>query len=194
MKNYVVFNEADFKKRVEICISLLEVDFGLCNMDKVKIDISNRMTRGFGYWMYKVRGREAYKTIKLQFSSRLLDGRFYIKNVDEIILHEVIHYLLFEKTRINHHHDKVFHKYCEKYGTNSNGEIDCKLTELGEKIKKQEQEKRSEKSNHIREPKYNIICEECGHTYTRTRKCKLVDHPNNFKCFCGGSLYVVKNN
>ena len=39
---------------------------------------------------------------------------------------------------------------------------------------------------------YVIKCNKCGHTYTRARKSKAIQHPERYRCgCCGGSLSLV---
>lgn len=40
--------------------------------------------------------------------------------------------------------------------------------------------------------KYAIVCESCGATEYRQRKCKIVTSPKTFSCPCGGKLVVVE--
>lgn len=35
---------------------------------------------------------------------------------------------------------------------------------------------------------YEIVCQKCGVVLTRKRKCELVEHPEHFRCHCGGKL------
>ncbi len=44
-----------------------------------------------------------------------------------------------------------------------------------------------------RAPKYEIVCEKCGRVLYRARKCKITEHPERFRCSCGGKLFLKKN-
>lgn len=40
-----------------------------------------------------------------------------------------------------------------------------------------------------RDPQYTIMCVDCGHTYTRQRKSKIIKKPELYSCHdCGGDL------
>ena len=41
-----------------------------------------------------------------------------------------------------------------------------------------------------RPDKYEIVCKSCGSVRRRARKCKITEHPERFKCTCGGKLVV----
>lgn len=37
-------------------------------------------------------------------------------------------------------------------------------------------------------PKYIIVCAQCGQTFERVRASKLTEHPERYRCKCGGTL------
>ena len=37
--------------------------------------------------------------------------------------------------------------------------------------------------------KYKIVCDKCGHVFTYQRAGKVVQHPEFYKCGCGGKLH-----
>ena len=46
----------------------------------------------------------------------------------------------------------------------------------------------------VREPAYAVKCAKCGSIIRRTRKSKVIQHPEMFRCGkCYGSLYAVAN-
>ena len=40
----------------------------------------------------------------------------------------------------------------------------------------------------IREPKYILVCRECGGEFPRFRASELTRHPERYRCKCGGTL------
>ena len=42
-------------------------------------------------------------------------------------------------------------------------------------------------------PKYTVHCLACGHMYKYNRAGKVIQHPERFRCSCGGRLEVVVN-
>ena len=41
--------------------------------------------------------------------------------------------------------------------------------------------------------KYSVVCKECGKKWAYQRAGKVVQHPEKFKCRCGGKLAVFEN-
>lgn len=44
--------------------------------------------------------------------------------------------------------------------------------------------------NCTKDAKYIIVCKKCGKEIPRSRKSPLTDHPEYYKCKCGGELYL----
>jgi predicted SprT family Zn-dependent metalloprotease len=39
-----------------------------------------------------------------------------------------------------------------------------------------------------RKPKYLVVCRQCGNTFSRQKRSRLVTHPHLYRCKCGGKL------
>jgi predicted SprT family Zn-dependent metalloprotease len=44
----------------------------------------------------------------------------------------------------------------------------------------------------IKNHKYHIKCEKCGHVFYRDRWSKLIERPQDYRCKCGGTLKIIK--
>ena len=42
-----------------------------------------------------------------------------------------------------------------------------------------------------RPARYLVVCRACGRTISRMKRSPLVEHPERYRCRCGGSLYVT---
>lgn len=40
-------------------------------------------------------------------------------------------------------------------------------------------------------PRYTIVCQDCGNTFIRYKKSKLINQIQNYRCGCGGRLEVA---
>lgn len=40
----------------------------------------------------------------------------------------------------------------------------------------------------VKSARYALVCEKCGALITRTRRSKLIDNPDRYRCKCGGRL------
>jgi predicted SprT family Zn-dependent metalloprotease len=40
--------------------------------------------------------------------------------------------------------------------------------------------------------KYILQCEKCNHEFKRTRRSQFVDHPESYRCSCGGKIKRIK--
>ena len=40
----------------------------------------------------------------------------------------------------------------------------------------------------VRPVRYRLVCERCGQEFCRSRRSPLVDHPERYRCRCGGTL------
>ena len=41
--------------------------------------------------------------------------------------------------------------------------------------------------------RYWVVCTRCGHKIPRMKRSPLVDHPERYRCKCGGALRVENN-
>lgn len=42
--------------------------------------------------------------------------------------------------------------------------------------------------------RYLVVCRQCGNQIPRMKRSPLVEHPQRYRCKCGGSLYVLEQN
>jgi predicted SprT family Zn-dependent metalloprotease len=90
-------------------------------------------------------------------------------NVAETIRHELIHVHLLNKNSDEIGHGEKFEMYADKLDTSTYCE-------------------------RFSEPKWWIVCEDCGGRIARYRRSKVVKSPENYECSsCGGRLYVKNN-
>lgn len=40
--------------------------------------------------------------------------------------------------------------------------------------------------------KYLVVCQSCGRQLPRMKRSPLVEHPERYRCSCGGALRVVE--
>ena len=189
--DYVKLTQTNFKGRVRKCIELLFEAEEISNKENnLPIEISTRMTRTNGYFQYrrKIEKKEIiYSPMKLKFTHRLLNGTFTKEYMDEIILHECIHYLLFQLGYHEETHGMIFKRYCRKYG--------CKL-ENGTNRNEYSSIKREEikKVANTNKDKYTITCENGDLSQGRTRASNVTKNPENYRCpNCRGKIIVTQN-
>ena len=155
-KTAVVFSEKDFTKRVEACITSFFATEGI-DVPKIPIEVSYRMSRTLGYFRYR-----ASKPVKLRFSGTLLNGFYTVEHVDEIIKHEVLHFLIFMVGHRNEIHGKIFKSYCRKYN--------CIFDGSSSKMERTELFVPRER----KEKKFIVKCEKCGHEFKREKMSKII--------------------
>lgn len=118
-----------------------------------------------------------YVPTEIMFSERLFDEeeRFIL----ETIHHEMAHYLAVKRTGVAHQHDYIFKSYAMR--------LNCPLSASGGKIPDAEKEAENYR--------YVIRCENCKKIVDlKTRRCKIVNHPEHFRCgYCKGKLIVEQN-
>jgi len=187
-KDFMVLNHKDFTFRVKLCIELLFNKENIEPIQNFPIEVSTRMTRTHGYFQYsRNKKQKTYKALKLNFSHKLLNGSFKNDYVNEIILHEVLHYLVFNLGYYEEKHGYIFQKYCKKYG--------CRLTTGSSSEEYSNKEGNEEQTKKVAcEPsKYTINCS-CGFKANRTRTSKIIQNIKNYRCpTCKGSLSVTQN-
>ena len=195
MKDYIILTENNFKLRVQKCIDLFFEGENLAQKN-IPIEISHRMTRTNGQFEYSRKRNYkngvadiTYNPSKLKFSDCLIDGNYTMSFTDEIIKHEVLHYLVFELGYYTESHGYIFKRYCRKYG--------CRLTsgsnynELSNKPKEEQTTRRV--ANVSKRAKYTIFCS-CGFSTSRSKASKTIKNIENYRCpKCKGGLEVIQN-
>ena len=115
---------------------------------------------------------------KLEFSKDFIENNSDDK-VMEVVLHELGHALVTLQTGENHGHDAIFKQACHRLGTFNDGwRVDFDV-ESGYKP---------------RPAKYKLYCSYCNKwAGDRTRRCKVVDHPDWYRSrCCNAPIKVVK--
>lgn len=138
----------------------------------IPVRINKRLTSTLGRVKYIVRGGRCYNE-SMEFSYKFLDSSS-LDDIMNVIKHECAHYLTTAETQEHHGHDQVFKAMCARIGC-----VNDKTFYTGGDLTDQY--------------KYVITCQKCHKNFTRSRKCKITEHPEDYQCKCGGPLYVVQN-
>lgn len=139
------------------------------NIEKIKIN-TRAKTRFGGCKKYVKKGREHF-LIEIGSALSICDD----KKILEIIIHELLH------TAPNcHNHGMQWKKYAgimnNVYGYNIKRTATYDEIGIDKNI----------------EYRYAIQCEKCGNKIYRQKKSKLVKEYYNYKCSCGGKLYLIE--
>jgi len=175
MTKSIKFTEKDFIARVQMCINIHFKEEGLSTNNIIPITVS-KMTKTMGY--FQSRGNTP---LKLNFSYMLLNGAYDLDNVDEIVLHEVLHYMLHMQGYIRENHGSRFKAICRKHNCSLDGcSSSVQRTENYEEIIK-------------KQSKYIIKCDTCGKLFYKNRTCGLVKNPKGYKHGnCGYGMTRIK--
>ncbi len=46
----------------------------------------------------------------------------------------------------------------------------------------------------VRPVRYLVVCRSCGKSIPRMKRSSLVEHPERYRCKCGGTLFVAQSN
>lgn len=165
-----MLNEQELTKMcIEVC-SRIGADFS------VPVKINKRLTRTLGRikWI-RINGR--VETYVVEFSYHFLETAS-INSIWDVVEHECAHYLVIKETHEPHGHDAIFKTMCGRIGcTNINA-----TTQIETVVPEHEVYK------------YFVFCEECGKLVGKYyRAGKLIQHPDFYRCKCGGRLHVTKN-
>lgn len=117
---------------------------------------------------------------QISISSVLLDERNDETGLKNTIIHEILHTC---KGCLNHKENwkRVAHKVNVAYGYN------IKRTSSASEKGVLEETRPPVPANYV------VECECCGHTYTRTKKSKLITNTKRYRCgVCGGQLFLRK--
>ena len=143
----------------------------------IPVKINKRLTRTLGR-VTCVRTDGIVKSTLMEFSYQLI-ATATIDSIQEVIAHECAHYLVVAETHENHGHDAIFKEMCARINCTNDGTIYHSL------------------SREVPETdvyKYFVICDDCGKIVGKYyRAGKVVQHPDNYSCKCGGNIHVVKN-
>lgn len=189
------WNEETIKKRMLEYVKVAEEYYNkdlTTNFPEVKINESKRITRNFGMFRFK-----NGKSQSLELSRYLLD-KYNDELIDNVIGHEVAHYITFELFGVNHKHDNVFKKVCKnisKLGTEINGSATQKDTDKYIREGYIEPKKEVDKVENPRTIRYIQTCPECNYSwhnaYKIARKDSIKKWTQNWRCKKHGNKLVV---
>ena len=194
-KDYIILSESNFKKRVRLCIDVIFNSEGIEADKTLPILISNRMTRTEGQFEYSwknrynngVREKHSYKATCLKFTSDVLNGTYTVEYLDDLICHEIIHYLLFAKGNYKESHGSIFKLYCRKYNCRLNG-----CSSVPSYSNKESNNQGCAKVAHTKS-KYTIYCD-CGFSTGISRASNATKNISAYRCpKCKGKLNVKQN-
>ena len=171
-KGYVIhmLNEKDLTKMCEEICNRVGYEF------TIPVKINKRLTRTLGRVSW-IKNNGIVKSTLMEISYQLLNTAT-LDSITAVVEHECAHYLVTMETHENHGHDKVFKAMCARIGCTNDGTCYHSLD-------------REVPETQIY--KYFVKCENCGSVGKFHRAGKIVQHPELYKCKCGGSLHVIQN-
>ena len=167
-----MLNEKELTKMCEEICEKVNVKFN------VPVKINKRLTRTLGRVAWTRDTAGIVNNQLIEFSYQLLETATF-DSIYEVVQHECAHYLVIEKTHQAHGHDAVFKAMCAEIGCTNDETIYHSLS-------------REVPETEIY--KYFVKCEDCGAIVGKYHRAgKVVQHPELYKCKCGGDLYIVYN-
>ena len=156
----------------EVCDSQdCQVEVPIIENPRLRTTLGRVMLHGTKSYCYPTR---------VEFSTHLINTGSE-EDIEEVVRHEAAHYIVTQKTKQSHGHDKVFKNMCMK--------LDCKFDTAKTSLNTPAEEK---------EYKYLVKCPDCGITIKGyKRKCKsLYDAENGKSCCpkCGTSRLRIQEN
>lgn len=143
----------------------------------IPVKINKRLTRTLGRVSW-VRINGKVQSTLMEISYQLLSTSTF-DSIYAVIAHECAHYLVNEETHENHGHDAIFKAMCARIGCTNDGSICHSLD-------------REVPETQIY--KYFVVCKECGAIVGKYHRAgKVVKHPENYRCKCGGNLESIMN-
>lgn len=170
----------DLEKCVRECMQELS-SIGITCGNITRLEVNSRAIRRWGQCTTIVYDKQWEKRqYEISISVVLLDER----NPESALKDTVIHELLHSCKNCNGHKGE-WKRLAEKVNR-----------ELGYNIKRcTSPEEKGIKFNTLPKtkggaaPKYFVECSHCGLVYSRTKKTKVIQHPENYRCGrCGGKL------
>ena len=143
----------------------------------IPVKINKRLTRTLGRVSW-IRTNDYVRNTLMEISYQLLTTATE-ESIWAVVAHECAHYLVIEETHENHGHDAVFKAMCARIGCTNDGTIYydlCRTTPESSIFK------------------YFVTCKKCGNIVGKYHRAgKIVQHPDWYKCKCGGDLDVTQN-
>lgn len=124
---------------------------------EIPIRISNKMSRSLGKYVYYDNGVYGIEPVEFSFSGKLVDGRYKAEDVESVIKHEYVHYLVNYRTKKAQGHNEMFRRYCRELNTNGGA-----ITNIKPIVNVPVEEKEEVKEKKKQDFKYEILCTCCG--------------------------------
>ena len=164
----------------------------------LEVKVNGRLKRAIARCFTKViRGKHI--PTKLEFGRPILEVDDY-EIFKQVTLHEIAHAIANKRHQDNCDHDWRFKEVCREIGCTNTGaycsiEYSNALQQAFDKINgtKTKTTTKTTTKPQQQTTKYSVICEKCGHTFHKSRKCDVTEHPEHYKCGCGGKVYVQQN-
>lgn len=160
--NYKIFTIEEFNKRVHLFWDLMiKPEFPEWECVPIEHDIAKRMTRTLGY-AECIEVNNLMIPNSFKFSYSVLDGRYTLDSIQNIIKHEIGHHLEVLRHGKLSGHGVVFHEIAKEFDFTPYAQANnLKHSEIHTSIL-------------MKESKYYLICE-CGHGHYSTIKAKWVN-------------------
>lgn len=143
----------------------------------IPVIINKRLTRTLGRVVW-IRNNNYVRNSSMEFSYEFLLTSS-LDSIKAVVAHECAHYLVIEETHESHGHDAVFKSMCSRIGCTNDGTVYKGISRLVPETQIY---------------KYFVTCEDCGAVVGKYHRAgKVVQHPENYTCKCGGCIKVIKN-
>ena len=140
------------------------------------VKINGRLTRTLGRVVYE--GSVDNVTPKvIEFSKRFVETATP-ESIQEVVKHEMCHYLVSLVTKKRHGHDVLFKMMCNRVGASLNESCAKEIKYMVPIAKTY---------------KYTITCSSCGAENYYSKAGKVVKNADHYQCACGGKLIVTQN-
>ena len=197
-KDYTIFTKVQFLRNVQSTINSIFEKENI-KQSKIELKISTRMTRTRGQFEYSRKYNPAtknyvYNPICLKFSDELLNGTYTAEFVQMVVIHEIIHYLVFVKGYTKETHGRIFQNHCRIHGCWLTTQCSEGVYSSLSKEDNKETQSQTRKRVATKKSKYTIYCTFCGFDTARTRTSSVTKNINNYRCpKCKGKLNVKQN-
>lgn len=196
--NYKIFTYEEFDALVKHWWEIMILkEFPEVKCVPIKHDVHKRRTSNLGKATYK-RVDGGFIPWELSFSFRLLDGRYKLSFVEDIIKHEIGHQLDLLRNGKSSSHGKPFQQIAEEFGFNYSGKANITINDMSEIWEGVVREANKKLY------KYFLVCD-CGSEYKYENRTKIISSiikrgNTKYQCRCHMcksddkfTLYIVKD-
>ena len=175
MRNYVNI-------MLECMHELDDVYLGAYSKNITSITINNRLRRSLGRCKMIGGGRE----YRIELAGKVARDDVDLHFIKNIIMHELVHTMPY-----CFNHGPEFHRMAEAINRTLYYHIDTEETQenmIAAGVKPIDKKL---------DAKYKVVCEKCGQTLYRKRKCDLTENPRTYTCTrnnCGGHFNTYSLN